>query len=161
MAATLSDRLASYLRDAHAMEVEGLQIAERAHATVAHPQLEQLYLAQLVDLRDHERCARERLDACGATVATPTDPSARSAALCVGLAASVLPDGPAAMAIALYAFRSLEIVVWETIRRIAERAGDGETVRAAERIVMQSRAARTEIAAYLDLAIEDALSATT
>lgn len=158
MGQTISDQLVSYLRHAHGMELQSLRIVEKASSVAGHPRLERIYRAHAAETREHERLALGRLRVYGQGPSTAFDLGAQAAGLGLGLAASAVPDTPAATAIAAYSFESLEIVVWETIRRVAMRAGDSGTVAAAEQIVIDERLARDRIADQLDLAVDRALA---
>jgi ferritin-like metal-binding protein YciE len=51
------------------------------------------------------------------------------------------PDTPGKLACFAYAFEHLEIAGYEELRRVAERAGDQETVALADRVLGEQRAA--------------------
>jgi ferritin-like metal-binding protein YciE len=69
------------------------------------------------------------------------------------------PDTPGKLAGFAYAFEHLEIAGYEELKRVANRAGDQETVRVAERILAEERAAAKAIAANWDRAVEASLAA--
>ena len=158
MPGTISPQLRKYLRHAHGMELQGLRLDQRAGLGAGHPQLERIYRAHVPETRRHERLARERLAVYGDKPSTAFDLAAQAGGLGIGLAASVVPDTPTAIAIVAYAFESLEIVVWETIKRVAVRAGDTDTVAAAESILAEERRARDAVAEHLDLAVDGTLA---
>jgi ferritin-like metal-binding protein YciE len=58
-----------------------------------------------------------------------------------------------------YATEHLEIAAYELLRRVAERAGEPETVGAAEHILRQERAAAEKLAGAFDRAAEASLRA--
>jgi ferritin-like metal-binding protein YciE len=62
------------------------------------------------------------------------------------------PETPGKLAVFTFAFEHLEIAGYEQLRRVAERAGDPETVALAERILKQERAAAETIAEQFDAA---------
>ena len=62
------------------------------------------------------------------------------------------PDTPGKLAAFAFAFEHLEIAGYELLKRHAQRAGDAETVAAAETILGQERAAAERIAASFDVA---------
>lgn len=159
MAENVEEQLVKYLRDAHAMEVQALKVAEKASEVAGDPRLEQIYQGHVMETREHERYARERLEAHGAKPSTGEDLAGKLGALGVGFLAGAAPDTPAKLAAVAYAFESFEIATWETIKRVAERAGDQDTVGAAERILADEELAREKIADNLDLSVERALQA--
>ena len=69
------------------------------------------------------------------------------------------PDTPGKLAAFAYAFEHLEIAGYELLKRVAQRAGDHETVALADRILADERGAADKIAAHFDHATEAALSA--
>ena len=56
------------------------------------------------------------------------------------------PDTPAKLAGFSYAVENLEIAAYELLRRVAERAGDQETVALAEGILAEERSAAQQVA---------------
>jgi ferritin-like metal-binding protein YciE len=81
----------------------------------------------------------------------------RVGALNVGGFFKANPDTPAKLAGFSYAFEHLEIGAYEELKRVAQRAGDGETVRVAERIEAEERAAANAIAANWEIALQASL----
>jgi ferritin-like metal-binding protein YciE len=69
------------------------------------------------------------------------------------------PDTPGKLLAFAYAFEHLEIGGYEHLRRVAERAGDTETVALAERILAEERSAAQRFAANWDRAAEASLAA--
>src|SRR5204862_52383 len=67
------------------------------------------------------------------------------------------PDTPVKLAGFAYAFEHLEIAAYELLRRVAERAGDQETVAIATRILAQERTAAERVADTWDAAADAAL----
>ena len=70
------------------------------------------------------------------------------------------PDTPGKLAAFAYAFEHLEIGGYELLVRVATRAGDDETVRVANTILGQERAAATKIASLWDVAADASLRET-
>jgi ferritin-like metal-binding protein YciE len=58
-----------------------------------------------------------------------------------------------------FSFEHYEIVAYELLRRVAQRAGDSETVQMAERILQEERAAAEKVASTFDRAVELSLEA--
>jgi ferritin-like metal-binding protein YciE len=67
------------------------------------------------------------------------------------------PDTPAKLAGFAFAFEHLEIAGYELLGRVADRAGDAETVALAERIAGEERAAAGRIAGTWDAALDASL----
>jgi ferritin-like metal-binding protein YciE len=68
------------------------------------------------------------------------------------------PDTPAKLAGFAYAFEHLEVAAYELLRRVADRAGDAETVAEADRILAEERRAAERIAGTWDAAMEASLT---
>jgi ferritin-like metal-binding protein YciE len=66
-------------------------------------------------------------------------------------------DTPAKLAGFSYAFEHLEIAAYELLGRVAARAGDGETVSTAQKILLQERTAAGRIHSLFDYALEASL----
>jgi ferritin-like metal-binding protein YciE len=69
------------------------------------------------------------------------------------------PDTPAKLAGFAFAFEHLEIAGYEQLRRVAERVGDEDTVRAADSILPEERAAAETLQGEFDRAVEGSLQA--
>ena len=69
------------------------------------------------------------------------------------------PDTPGKLAAFAYAFEHLEIGGYEQLKRVAQRAGDPQTVTVAERILEQERTAASRIEGMFDEAVTAALVA--
>jgi ferritin-like metal-binding protein YciE len=69
------------------------------------------------------------------------------------------PDTPAKLAAFAYAFEHLEIASYELLRRVADRAADGETALLASRILSDERSAAQRIHSLLDDALDASLHA--
>jgi ferritin-like metal-binding protein YciE len=152
----LKEELITFMQNAHAMEEKSLQTLQAAVAVAGDPQLESLYNGHIVETREHLRLLEERLDALGASRSLTKDLAARLAALGLGAGAAVQPDTPAKLIPVAYAFESFEIASYELLKRVAERAGDRETARSVETILVNERQAAAKLAASYDLALRAA-----
>jgi ferritin-like metal-binding protein YciE len=153
----LGEQLDSYLADAHAIEVQAGRLLEQAPGAAGDPGLASLYAAHLDETREHESLVDTRLEARGSSSSALKDAALRSGALSWATFFELHPDTPSKLAAFAYAFEHLEIAAYEELRRVAERAGDAETVAAAERILGEERAAVARIAASFDRATEASL----
>jgi ferritin-like metal-binding protein YciE len=157
MARDIEKQLVSYLRDAHAMEKQSLQTLEAAAKMAGDPQLEALYRGHIRETKEHLSHLADRLEAYGESRSRIKDIAMRGAALGVGAGLVAQPDTPAKLAAVAYAFENFEIASYELLKRVAERAGDHETVGVADRILVHERQAVEKIAAGFDLALERSL----
>ena len=154
----LQEELVKYLTDAHAIEAQAIQMLEAAPKIVGDvPELEKLFKDHLDETRAQQEIVEARLDALDARPNKLKDAAMRVGALNVGGFFKANPDTPAKLAGFSYAFEHLEIGAYEELKRVAQRAGDGETVRVAERIEAEERAAANAIAANWEIALQASL----
>jgi ferritin-like metal-binding protein YciE len=157
-AGDLQEELVKYLADAHAIEAQAIQMLEAAPKIVGDvPQLEKLFEDHLEETKAQQEIVKARLDAHDASPNKLQDAALRLGALNLGGFFKAQPDTPAKLAGFAYAFEHLEIGAYAQLKRVAERAGDSETVRVAERIEGEERAAANAIAANWDLALQASL----
>src|SRR5205823_10133907 len=148
----LEEQLRKYLADAHAIEEQAIQMLERAPDIVGDSGLGHLFLEHLDETRDHEELIAERLSALGGDPSSLKDAAMRLGALNWGAFFQGHPDTPGKLTGFAYAFEHLEIGGYEQLKRVAQRAGDEETVRTADTILAQERAAAAKLAGVFDRA---------
>jgi ferritin-like metal-binding protein YciE len=152
--------LVKYLRDAHALEAQALQVLETGPQVAGVDALAEVFREHLEETREHQRLVDERLAAHGAGPSRFQAGALRAGALNMGMFFKAQPDTPAKLAGFAYAFEALETGAYELLRRVARRAGDEETAAVAERILAEERMAAERIAATWDAAVAAGLSAT-
>jgi ferritin-like metal-binding protein YciE len=154
----IGKELTKYLADAHAIEAQAIQMLEAAPKIVGDvPDLERLFSDHLDETRAQQEIVKARLDALGGSPNKLQDAAMRLGALNLGGFFKAQPDTPAKLAGFAYAFEHLEIAGYEELKRVAARAGDEETVRVAERILGEERAAANAIAANWEIALQASL----
>jgi ferritin-like metal-binding protein YciE len=153
----LPEQVNKYLADAHALEAQAIELLSRSQKIGGDAQLQEIYREHLEESREHQRLLEERLAARGGRPAAFKDAALRLGAVNWGLFFKSQPDTPAKLAGFAYAFEHLEIAGYELLKRVAERAGDTETVDLAELIGEQERAAARRVAEGFDAAIEASL----
>ena len=156
----IGKHLVKYLTDAHALEAQAVQLLEKGPQLAGDPVLAQLYEEHLGETREHQRLVNERLEAHGASSNAIKDAAMRLGALNWGAFFAAHPDTPGKLAAFAHAFEFLEIGGYEQLVRVARRAGDDETARVGDAILVQERAAARKIAAQFDRAVEASLQAT-
>ena len=67
------------------------------------------------------------------------------------------PDTPGKLVVFAYAFEHLEIAAYEELKRVAQKAGDIQTVRTADEILLQEQAAAAKLAESFGRAADVAL----
>jgi ferritin-like metal-binding protein YciE len=140
----LNDQMAKYLADAHAIEEQSIQLLERASAR-DDGSLTAVYKAHLAETRDQAAALEARLDAIGRDPSTIKDTLMRIGAVNWAAFFEAHPDTPGKLAAFAYAFEWLEIGGYEQLKRVARRAGDQETERLAEQILLDERSAQARL----------------
>ena len=155
-AEAIESELVSYLRDAHAIEAQALQVLEAGPSIAGFDELAAVFREHLEETREQQRLVGERLSAHGSGPSRFQDTAMRVGGLNIGGFFGAQPDTPAKLAGFAFAFEHLEIAAYELLRRVAERAGDPETVAMADRILVEERHAAERIAGTWDAAIDAA-----
>lgn len=155
----MEEQLVKYLADAHAVEAQSLQLLEKAPAIVEDAELAKIFADHLEETKAQQKLVEARLEAHGAGPNRLQDAALRLGAVNWGAFFKAQPDTPAKLAGFAYALEHLEIGGYEQLKRVADRAGDQETVRIAERILADERTAAAAIAANWDRAVESGLAA--
>jgi ferritin-like metal-binding protein YciE len=148
------DDLLRYLQDAHAMEEQSLQTLQAAVRVAGDPQLESLYQGHVMETQTHLELLNHRLEAHGASRSLRKDLGGRLTAVVHGAGVVTSSDTPATLLAVAYSFEHFEIAVYELLKRVAERAGDSETVETAEKILVNERQAAEKLAASYDVALD-------
>jgi ferritin-like metal-binding protein YciE len=155
--ADLGRHVGTYLSDVHAIESQALQLLESGQAIAGEPDLRKVFADHLEETRSQRAAVEARLAARDERPSRVKDIVLRIGGLNLGGFFAGQPDTPAKLAGFAFAFEHLEIAAYEQLMRVAGRAGDAETVRVAERIAGEERAAAAAIRAQFEPAIEAAL----
>jgi ferritin-like metal-binding protein YciE len=155
----IESELVSYLSDAHAIEAQAIQLLEAGQGIAGFDALTEVFREHLEETREQQRLVDARLEAHGAKPSLMQNAAMRIGGLNVGAFFGAQPDTPAKLAGFAFAFEHLEIAAYELLARVAERAGDTETVETAQRIAVEERRTAERIARTWDAAIEAALAA--
>jgi ferritin-like metal-binding protein YciE len=153
----LQAELVSYLRDAHAIESQAVKLLEAGPRLAGSDRLAEIFEDHLQETREHQRTIEARLAAHGSRPSIFQSTAMRIGGLNVGVFFGAQPDTPAKLAGFAFAFEHLEIAAYELLRRVAERAGDEQTVQDARRIGAEEREAAEQIASTWDQAMDAAL----
>src|SRR5690242_9713547 len=152
----LDEELEKYLRDAHALEAQALQMLEAGPAIAEFEPLAQIFREHLRETREHQRLVDERLDAVGSRPGRLQAAAMRGGALNLGGFFKLQPDTPVKLAGFAYAFEALECGAYELLSRTAERAGDTETANVAKGILLNEQDTAQRVAATWDAAVDAA-----
>src|SRR3954469_11598117 len=168
VAASLADKgaedigkdLVKYLRDAHALEAQAVQLLESGPKIADLDALATAFREHLEQTREHQRLIDERLAAHDSGPSRFQAGALRAGALNLGTFFKAQPDTPAKLAGFAYAFEALEVGAYELLTRVARRAGDEETAGVAQRILADERIAAERVAGTWDAAVEAGLRET-
>jgi ferritin-like metal-binding protein YciE len=135
------NELMSWLRDAHAMEMQAIQILDnQARRIENYPDLHRRIREHL----DETRGQADQLERCIERLGTSTSPLKDSAAAFIGtmqaLSGLFVGDEVVKGALASYTFEHLEIASYRSLIAAAEEVGDGETARVCSDILRQEEA---------------------
>jgi ferritin-like metal-binding protein YciE len=159
MANTLDEQLTKYLTDAHSIESQALAQMRTAPDIAGDPALADAFRQHLVETEEQERLVAERLEARGGS------PNAvKEAVMSLGgkgfiLFARSQPDTPGKLVAHGLSYEHLELASYELLIRVAERAGDAETVEVARRIRDQEEAMANRLEGLFDAAVDASLRA--
>lgn len=155
----LQEELVKYLEDAHALEAQAIQLLELGPRMAGEPATAKVYAEHLEESRSHQTVVAARLGTHGQSPSKLKDAALRLGALNWGGFFKAQPDTPGKLAAFVFAYEHLEIGGYEQLKRVAERAGDAETVRVADEILVQERSAAAMVALEFDRAVDASLRA--
>jgi ferritin-like metal-binding protein YciE len=150
----LRDEVVKYLRDAHALEAQALQMLATGPKIAEFDALARVFEEHLEQTREHQRLVDERLEELGSGPSRVHAAAMRAGAMNLGGFFKAQPDTPAKLAGFAYAFEALEAGAYELLARTAERAGDQKTVALARRILGEEQLAAEQVAGTWDAAVE-------
>jgi ferritin-like metal-binding protein YciE len=155
----LGEQLNKYLADAHAIEAQAVQLLSLGPSIAGQFKLAGVLSMHLEETRAQQEAVRERLRQRGGRPSRFKDIALRGGGVNVGGFFGAQPDTPAKLAGFAFAFEHLEIASYELLKRVAQRAGDEETVALAERILAEERAAAEAVREQFEPAVEASLRA--
>jgi ferritin-like metal-binding protein YciE len=142
----LGEQLNSYLSDAHALEGQSKQLLEKGKEMDVPAPLADALAHHLDETEGHLERIERRLDDRGASPSAVKDAMLKLGALNWGMFFAAQPDTPAKLAGFAYAVENLEVAAYELLKRVAQRAGDAETVALAESILGEEESAAKQVA---------------
>jgi ferritin-like metal-binding protein YciE len=156
MPSDLEEQLVNALADAHAMEKQSLTTLNAAVKVAGDAQLEALYRGHVVETQRHLELVEARLEAYDSSRSVLKDLAGRMSALALGTGLVAQKNTPAKLVAVAYGYENFEVASYEMLKRIAEKAGDSETVEMCERILVNERQAVEKLGASYDLALKAA-----
>jgi ferritin-like metal-binding protein YciE len=156
MTSEIEQELVDALADAHAMEQQSLTTLRAAVKVAGDPQLEALYKGHIAETERHLELLEARLEAHDAGRSLLKDLGGRVSALALGTGVVAQKNTPAKLVAVAYGYENFEVASYELLRRVAQRAGDSETVEMCDRILVNERQAVEKLGASYDLALHAA-----
>lgn len=153
----LDKQLDKYLADAHAIEQQAAQLLSKGPKLAGAEELARAYEEHLAETHQHSQLVEERLRSRGAKPSGLKDAAMRLGALNWGLFFGAQPDTPAKLAGFAYAFEHLEVAAYKLLQHVAARVDDRETVRVADTILLEERAAAAKIHGLFEPALDASL----
>src|SRR3954447_5415147 len=154
----LGKEVVKYLRDAHAIEGQALQLLQAGPKVAGFDALAAVFEEHLPQTREHQRLVDERLAQLGSGPSRFQSGALRVGALNLGTFFKVQPDTPVKLAGFAFAFEALETGAYEMLARTAERAGDTQTAELAHRISDEERHAAERVSSTWDAAVDAVLA---
>jgi ferritin-like metal-binding protein YciE len=148
-----------YLADAHALEVQAVELLEKAKKMGGDPRLTRAYADHLVQTYEHRDRIAELLHERDASPSTMKDAAMKMGAVNWGAFFQAHPDTPGKLAAFAFAFEHLEIAAYEQLRYVANAASDLDAGVVARGILRQEREAAQMVAEGFDLAVQASLDA--
>ena len=153
----IKDQLQRHLDEAIAMEQNVKRMLDGMIGTTDDPQMLDALEHHRAETEQHERMMRERLEANGGTPSTVRELGGMLGALMKMPLDMVRSERAGRNARDGYATEHMEIASYELLKRIAQRAGDMETVQACDTIIGQERAMAGRIEESWDVAVDASL----
>lgn len=154
----MTEQLITYLRDVHSIEQQALSQLRVAPAIAGADAIAAALREHEAETEEHERLVRERLEAHGARPSMLKDAMAAASGPAFVLFAELNPDTPGKLVAHAFSYEHMELVAYEILWRVAERAGDDETAAVARRIRDEERAMAKRLSALFDTAVEASLA---
>jgi ferritin-like metal-binding protein YciE len=154
---TLDEQLTKYLRDVHSIEQQVLVQMKRAPGLADDAEIAAHFSQHLIETQDQERLVRERLEARSTTPSKVKDLVGAATGVGFALFAAAQPDTPGKLVAHASSYEHMEIAAYDLLARVAERAGDSETVEVAREIGRQEQAMAQRLAESFDRAAEASL----
>lgn len=130
---------------------------KHARKMAGDPEIAEAFDKHARETERHQLYVEDRLTARGWAPAAPKDASAKATGVAMALFARLQPDTPIKLVAHAYSYERMELAAYDLVTRLAERAGDRDTVLTARMIERDERAMAERLAASFDRAVDAAL----
>src|SRR3954469_6839162 len=149
--------LVEYLTDVHAMEVQALAQMRAAQKIAGDPELARGFAKHREETERHEALIRDRLEAHGEKPSRVEDLLGAVSGKGFVLFARSQSDTPGKLATHAFSYEHMELAAYDLLARVAERAGDQETVDVARHIRAQENAMAIRLDGFWDRTVDASL----
>jgi len=146
----LTDQLVKHIDEAYAMEQNVLRMLDGMISTTDDPEILDALEYHKVQTQNHSDRMEQRLEAHAATASAVRQIGGVLGALMKVPLDMVRGEKAGRNARDAYATEHLEIASYELLRRVAEKAGDEETAKAAQEIIVEEQAMAAKIEQHWD-----------
>ena len=147
---TVNEELIKHIDEAHAMEQNVLRMLDGMISTTDDPEILRELEHHKIETEGHAERMKQRLDAHGATPSMVRQAGGILGALMKMPLDMVRTEKAGRNARDGFTTEHMEIAAYELLKRVAQRAGDEETVTACDEIIAQEQAMADTIAANWD-----------
>jgi ferritin-like metal-binding protein YciE len=154
---SLEQQLSVYLADVHAIELQALEQVKRAVKVAGDPQITAAFEDHVPETERHRTYVEDRLAACAFAPVPQKDIPAKLSGVGMALFARFAPDTPGKLVAHAYSYERMELAAYDLVARLAERAGDPETVQTARVIGQEEHAMAERLAGCFDRAVDASL----
>lgn len=144
------DNLMDWLRDAHAMEEQAEKMLSATAGRLEHyPELKARIEQHLEETKHQAAQVRGCIERRGGDTSATKDAMGKMMAMAQGMSGMFVSDEVVKASLASYAFEHMEIASYKVLIAAAEVAGDVETKRVCQQILVQEEAMAEWLAAHL------------
>ena len=154
MAENVQETLKDYVEDAHAMEENSLQMLNSMLLHTDDPEMREILEHHVEETKQHRSRLKAKLDKHGEGTSASKRGGALVSAMFKGVVDQVRSEKPSKDARDGYLNEQLEIASYELLMRLAQRAGDQETVEIAQANLADEKSMADKISSNWDKAID-------
>lgn len=153
----VEEQLVEYIKEAHAMEENVLQMLDSMIGTTSDPEIKEMLEHHHEETEQQSRRLEDCLDSYNTTPSTTKEVASKVGSAMKGLVDSVRDEKPGKNARDAFATEALEIASYELLERWANRAGDQRVAQVARTNRDQEVAMARKIASNWDRFVDETI----
>ena len=157
MPPSVDQQLSIYLTDLHAIELQALEQVKRAEKVAGDPEIAAAFADHVRETERHRLYVEDRLKARAWAPVSHKNMAGQLSGVGMALFARFQPDTPGKLVAHAYSYERMEMAAYDLLARLAQRAGDRETLRTARMIEEEERAMSDRLEGSFDLDVEASL----